>query len=158
MSPQENHEYRLSLVDLKDGSLRPITHSFCLPSFDLHRDEESLVYVTCPEQGSGPGLTAELHRWRTDGSDETLHTSVGLPLWSVLLSPAGDRVLLRGTAGVRVLDAQGTLRDLGPSEWQMLGWAGRDRLVIHEGDDDDPRLQVVNVTNGDRREVFPRNF
>ena len=155
---QENHEYRLSLVDLRDGSLHPITHSFCLPSFDLHRDEESIVYVTCPEGGGGPQAAAELHRWRTDGSDEVLLTSLDLPMWSLLLSPSGDRVLLRGNAGVQMLDAQGTLHDLGPREWRLLGWAGKDRLVVREGDDDDPRVHVVNVTNGDRREVFPRNF
>ncbi len=84
-----------------------------------------------------------------------------MPLWSVLLSPAGDRVLLRGTAGVQMLDAEGTLHDLGPQEWRLLGWAGKDRLVIREGDDAHPRVQVVNVTNvtnvtnGNRREIFP---
>ncbi len=155
-TPQKNHEYRLSLVDLKDGTLRSVTHSFCLPSFDLQRDQEGIVYVTCPQESGGQ--VAELHRWRTDGSDEVLLDSLDLPLWSVRLSPAGDRVLLRGTAGVQMLDAQGTLRDLGPQEWSMLGWAGKDRLVVREGDDDDPRLQVVNVTNGDRREIFPRSF
>jgi hypothetical protein len=154
-TPQENYEYRLSLVDLKDGTLRPITTSFCLPSFDLHRDDRSMVYVTCPEEDGGNEDAAELHRWSSDGTDEVLRTALDLPLWSLFLSPTGDRVLLSSPAGLQMLEPEGTLRDLGAEYSRMLGWAGKDRVVIHEGSNAEPHLQVVNVTDGDRREVFP---
>jgi len=157
-TPDEADDYWLSLIDLEDGSRRPITHSFCLPSFDMDRDEESMVYLTCPEKGDGKENIAEVHRWKSDGSDEVLLTSLELPVWSMFLSPAGERVVFRGLEGVRVLDPDGSLRDLDAQGWQTLGWAGKDRMVTVVASYVDPRVWVVNVTNGDRRQVFPHTF
>jgi ABC-type transport system involved in multi-copper enzyme maturation permease subunit len=150
----EDHEFRLELVSLRDGGRRLLARSSCLPDYDAEREGKVMAYSAC-RADQGPAARVEIHLWDTEtGVDRVLGALSGRVL-SLAVDPTGDRVAVTQENGVVLVSPDGSVRELAPGgEWSLLGWSGRDRVVLEERYE--ARIVVAGaVVEGGIREIFP---
>jgi len=160
-SPDPNRRrFETILVDVRDGTVEPLTESSCSVAYDTSEEARQIVYGHCPSEGA-PASEVEIRvRDRVEGTDVALATVEG-KVWGMTLSPSADRVALErfgGKAGrmaTLVVHRNGEIRSFDEG-WVPLGWTGRSGVVlVAKYRDVGTRLAVGDADTGEIREVYP---
>ncbi|HET6373792.1 MAG TPA: hypothetical protein VFG76_10815, partial [Candidatus Polarisedimenticolia bacterium] len=124
----------------------------------ISADGLTIAYAVCDETIHDGATSVVKLRNLVTGADTVAGSVRGVPR-ALILSGGADKILVAGVdetgpVPACVLDAHGASTCLEPG-WTPLGWYGRDKVVLADGDREVRRIAVADAAGRDLSVVYP---